>query len=108
MPYTISRTGERRPLLRCRPGWTRGRRLWTKIISRHSATGWRVTTSRQFRGERAAKVLGEAHRGESGDRSAAQRDAQDHSRENVAEEVHAQHDAGYGDIQREEQQNAFK
>ena len=35
-------------------------------------------------------------------------DAQDHSRENVAEEVHAQHDAGYGDIQREEQQNAFK
>ncbi len=46
-------------------------------------------------GQLNARTLDEAERGERCDRCTAQGDTHDHTRQHIAQKVHAQHDAGY-------------
>src|SRR5207302_8224911 len=58
--------------------------------------------------DRKSSRLRQSQGSKSGDRSAAQRNTKHDSRENVAEEMHTQDDAGDGDVQRKEHEHAFQ
>src|SRR5262249_60045569 len=104
-PCTNSRIGGPPPLRRCRRGSTRVPWSLTRTICRFIAKRWRLIRSRY---KPNVSRSGETHRSERGDRSAAERDAEDCSGEHVAKEVRAQHDARNRDAQRQKKQRPFQ
>ena len=52
-------------------------------------------------------VLNESERSKRRDRSTTQRHAHHHSREDITQKVHSQHNAGHGNAQRQEKKHAF-
>src|SRR5215472_3978350 len=118
--FTTTRIGERRRPLRCPLGWIREPPSSIRIIflpsanrlhripSRRSETGTATATTKSAgNAARRRLELYESHRGKSCNRCASQRNAQHHPCQDVAEEMHSQHDPGDGNVQCQEQKDTF-